>query len=92
VLFLGDVEAIHQESTTLRARIGPVARDAVFALARDRMRQRWREGFAADATYNPHYARIGTPFTALLPPSAERIEAWVAGQLQAGLGTRPRTI
>ena len=92
VLFLGDVEAIHQESTTLGGRIGRTARDAVFALARDRMRQRWGEGFAADATYNPHYARIGTPFAALLPPSAERIEAWIAGQLPAGMGVSPKII
>ncbi len=81
VLFLGDVEAIHQESATLARRFDTAARDAVFALAKDRMRSRWGAHFAEDGSYNPHYARIGAPFAALVPPSLERIEAWVAGQL-----------
>ena len=90
VLFLGDLEAIHRESATLGRRFGSAARDAVFALARDRMRQRWGPAFAEDASYNPHYARVGAPFAALVPPSLERIEAWVAAQLPAG-GLAPQT-
>jgi len=48
------------------------------------MRSRWGAHFAEDGSYNLHYARIGTPFGALVPPSLERIEAWVAGQLPGG--------
>jgi len=80
LLFLGDVEALHHESFSLRQAFEPAWRDAQFAAALATVRRRWCVAFEEDPTYNPHFARVGVPFESLTEPSGAAIDRWIARQ------------
>ena len=69
VLYEPAIEAFHYESKTLAVEFRDGPRAAHFETAAAAMRKRWGTAFTHDPYFNPHYARWGTPFAWLRPPS-----------------------
>lgn len=80
VLFLGDVEAVHHESRTLRTSLSAALRDAAWGDALATMHARWGGALTRDPTFNPHFSRAGRPFEMLCEPSEAEILAWLQAQ------------
>ncbi len=69
VLYEPTIEAYHHESKTLAAEFSNNARAAHFEAGVLAMRRRWGDAFETDPYFNAHYARWGTPFAWLRPPT-----------------------
>lgn len=80
VLFLGDIEATHQESRSLRNSFDEAMRDAAWRDALALMQARWGASFAEDPTCNPHCSRVGEAFEMLTEPSEAQVIGWIMVQ------------
>ncbi|MBL6079857.1 glycosyltransferase [Belnapia sp. T18] len=80
VLFLGDVEAVHQESRSLRSAFDDAMRDAAWGQALGVMQRRWGDAFTEDPTLNPHFSRVGEAFEMIAEPSEARVLGWLRAQ------------
>jgi GT2 family glycosyltransferase len=80
VLFLGDIEAVHLESHSLRSTFDEDLRSAAWTQAYNVMRERWGLALTADPTYNPHFSRIGEPFENITDPSEAQVIGWIHSQ------------
>jgi O-antigen biosynthesis protein len=80
ILFLGDVEAVHQESRSLRTAFDAAVRDAAWGQALAAMQRRWGAALEEDPTFNPHYSRAGEPFEMIAEPSEARVANWLRAQ------------
>ncbi|MEN0074553.1 MAG: tetratricopeptide repeat protein [Paracraurococcus sp.] len=80
VLFLGDVEAVHQESRSLRSAFDDAMRDAAWSQALGVMRRRWGQALVEDPTFNPHFSRVGEAFEMIAEPSEAAVLGWIRAQ------------
>jgi GT2 family glycosyltransferase len=85
ILFLGDIEAVHLESHSLRSAFEETSRNAAWTQAYKVMRARWGAALSEDPTYNPHFSRLGEPFEMISEPSEMRINQWIQRQGRAAV-------
>ncbi|MBC7637478.1 MAG: glycosyltransferase [Acetobacteraceae bacterium] len=82
VLYEPRLVGVHHESRTLARNASDPARSRIWDQSLADMQRRWGAALVTDPWFNPHFARQGRPFEAIIAPSLEQIRLHLVGGIR----------
>jgi GT2 family glycosyltransferase len=73
ILYVPEIVATHHESRTLTTLSADQHHRVIWSESLAKMRHRWGSALEIDPGFNPHFARTGRPFEAMMEPSITAI-------------------